>query len=126
MTIGGLNMNKNSYGLQINKDVISQIAATAAAEVPNVVGVASAPLSKKINIKNPINNSGTVVKTDNGAIIIDIYINVSVNGKVRVVAEEVQRNVKEKVQTMTSNPVAAVNVYIVDVVEESNDEIIPE
>lgn len=119
-------MNKNSYGLQINKDVISQIAATAAAEVPNVVGVASAPLSKKINIKNPINNSGTVVKTDNGAIIIDIYINVSVNGKVRVVAEEVQRNVKEKVQTMTSNPVAAVNVYIVDVVEESNDEIIPE
>ena len=75
MTIGGLNMNKNSYGLQINKDVISQIAATAAAEVPNVIGVASAPLSKKINIKNPINNNGTVVRTDNGAIIIDIYIN---------------------------------------------------
>ena len=119
-------MNKNNYGLQINKEVISQIAATAAAEVPNVVGIAAAPLSNKINIKNPMNNSGTVVKTDNGAIIIDIYVNVSVNGKVRVVAEEVQRNVKEKVQTMTNNPVAAVNVYIVDVLEESNDEVIPE
>ena len=119
-------MNKNNYGLQINKEVISQIAATAAAEVPNVAGVASAPLSKNINIKNPINNSGTVVKTDNGAIIIDIYINISVNGKVRIVAEEVQRNVKEKVQTMTNNPVAAVNVYVVDVVEESEEEVIPE
>lgn len=119
-------MNKNSYGLQINKDVISQIAATAAAEVPDVTSIAAAPLSNKINIKNPINNSGTVIRTDNGAIIIDIYINVSANGKVRVVAEEVQRNVKEKVQTMTNNPVAAVNVYVVDVIEESEEEVIPE
>lgn len=119
-------MNKNTYGLQINKDVISQIASTAAAEVADVVSVASAPLTKNINIKNPINNSGTVVKTDNGAIIIDIYINVSANCKVRVVAEEVQQNIKDKVQTMTNNPVAAVNVYIVDVIEESDDEVIPE
>lgn len=118
-------MNKNNYGLQINKDVISQIASTAAAEVPDVVSVASAPISKSINIKNPINNSGTVVKTDNGAIIIDIYINVTATCKVRVVAEEVQANIKEKVQTMTNNPVAAVNVYIVDVIEET-EEVIPE
>ena len=79
-------MNKNSYGLQINKDVISQIAATAAAEVADVASVTSAPIHKNINIKNPIKHSGTVVKTDNGAIIIDIYINVTKNGKVRISA----------------------------------------
>lgn len=116
-------MNKNSYGLQINKDVISQIATTAAAEVVGVAGIASAPISKNINIKNPIKNNGTVIKTDNGAIIIDIYINVTKIGKVRVIAEEVQRNVKEKVQTMTGNAVAAVNVFVVDVVEDDSEEV---
>ncbi len=114
-------MNKNSYGLQINKDVVSQIAATAAAEVPDVSGLSPAPISKNISIKNPIKNSGCVVKTDNGAIIIDIYINVSKNGKVRLVAEEVQRNVKDKVQTMTGNAVAAVNVFVNALAEEEED-----
>ena len=114
-------MNKSNYGLQINKDVISQIASTAAAEVANVAGISSAPIAKNINIKNPIKHNGAVIKTDNGAIIIDIYINVNKNCKVRIVAEEVQRNVKEKVQTMTGNAVAAVNVFIVDVVDEEED-----
>ena len=116
-------MNKSSYGLQINKDVISQIVATAAAEVLGVAGVASAPISKNINIKNPIKNNGSVIKTDNGAIIIDIYVNVTKGSKVRTVAEEVQRNVKEKVQTMTGNAVAAVNVFVVDVKDDESEEI---
>ena len=118
-------MGIGSYGLQINKEVVSQIAGTAAIEVSGVAGLGNSPISKTISIKNPIKNNGTVIKTDNGAIIIDIYINVTATCKVRVVAEEVQSNIKEKVQTMTNNPVAAVNVYIVDVIEEA-EEVIPE
>lgn len=105
-------MGIGSYGLQINKEVVSQIAGTAAIEVSGVAGLGNSPISKTISIKNPIKNNGTVIKTDNGAIIIDIYIDIYQSAKVKSVAEDVQKNVKDKVQTMTGNAVAAVNVFI--------------
>ena len=112
----------NNYGLQINKDVIAKIAGTAAIEVTGVVSIDSAPIHKNIKIKNPVSNSGIIVSTDNGAIIVDIYVNISQDAKVRFVAEEVQNNVKDKVQTMTGNAVAAVNVFISSAVAEVEDD----
>ncbi len=114
-------MGIGSYGLKINKDVISQISETAAIEVAGVVGLGNAPISKTITIKNPVKNSGTVIKTDNGAIIIDIYIDILQSAKVKTVAEEVQKNVKDKVQTMTGSPVAAVNVFICKSVQDDEE-----
>lgn len=114
MTIG-------EYGLQINRDVIARIAGAAAIEVAGVAGLGNAPITKSINIKNPIKGKGTVITTDNGAIIADIYITVYRSAKVKTVAEEVQSNVKDKIQTMTGTPVAAVNVYVCESVADEEE-----
>lgn len=105
-------MNQNGYGLKINKDVIAQIAETAAIEVAGVVGIAKAPM----DIKDPLNHNGTVIRTDNGALVLDLYLKVEQNAKVRQVAEEVQNNVKDKIQSMTGNPVATINIFISEAV----------
>ena len=105
-------MNQNGYGLKINKDVISRMAETAAIEVNGVAGIAKAPL----DIKDPLNAKGTVVHSDNGALVLDVYIDVTEDAKVRQVAEEVQNNVKDKIQAMTGSPVATVNVFVADIV----------
>ncbi len=113
-------MSIGEYGLEINREVLAQIAGAAAIEVAGVAGLSNAPISKNIGIKNPVNGSGTVISTDNGAIIVDVYVNLFQNARVKTVAEEVQSNVKEKLQAMTGTPVVAVNVYVCRSVPEDN------
>lgn len=116
-------MSKNGFGLEINKDVIARIAGTAAIEVNGVAGLSSAPINSKINIKNPIPGASNVlIKTDNGALIVDIYVKIYKGFQVRPVAEEIQNNVKDKIQTMTGTPVALVNVIIAEAVEKPTPE----
>ena len=59
------------------------------------------------------------LSVDNGALLLNVYINVRDDVKVKAVAEEVQKNVKDKVQSMTGNAVARVNVYVDDMIVKS-------
>lgn len=114
--------NKNSFGLAINKEVIAQISAMAALEVEGVVGTSSRPLEVKKFLKGKFSTGPVSVTVDNGAIIIDAYISVKEDAKVKKVAEDVQNNIKDKVQDMTNNAVAKVNVYINDISKEQPEE----
>lgn len=114
--------NNKSYGLAINKEVIAQISAMAALEVEGVSGTTSRPIEMKKILKGNINSKSFNINIDNGAIIIDAYISVKKDAKVKKVAEDVQKNIKDKVQTMTNNAVAQVNVFISDIIEEQSDE----
>lgn len=114
--------NKKSFGLAVNKEVIAQISAMAALEVEGVNGTTSRPIELKKILKGNISSKSFNVSVDNGAIIIDAYISVKEDAKVKKVAEDVQKNIKEKVQTMTNNAVAQVNVFISDIVEEQPEE----
>ena len=58
---------------------------------------------------------GVKVENVNGAIKISVYICVERNAKVKEVAEKVQVNVKDKIQTMTGNAVTQVNVHVADI-----------
>ena len=58
---------------------------------------------------------GVKAESINGAIEITVYICVDKNAKVREVAEAVQANVKDKIQTMTGTAVTKVNVSIADI-----------
>lgn len=117
--------DKKSFGLAINKEVIAQISTTAALEVEGVSGVSSRPLELRRVLKGNIFSKSFNVSVDNGAIIIDAYISVKDDARVKKVAEEVQKNVKEKVQTMTGNAVAKVNVYVNDIgIEEPTEELV--
>lgn len=113
--------NKKTSGLAINNEAVIQIAGIAALEVEGVAGLAKRPAQLK-NFKSLMSGSRTShsksigFSTDNGAIILDVFITVHDHIKVKDVAEAVQANVKDKVQSMTGNAVAVVNVYVDDLV----------
>ncbi len=60
-----------------------------------------------------------VVKDENEA-VLDMDIIVNFGTKVQVVAEEVQKKVKNAVETMTGLNVAVVNVSVSGIVREKN------
>jgi len=103
--------------LAINKEVVAQIAGMAAIEVDGVSGLASKPIDIKGFVKNGTVSRSVRVSTENGLIIIEAFINVHEDARIKLVAEEVQKNIKDKVQTMTGNAVARVNVNISNIDE---------
>lgn len=114
-------MSENKVnGVAVNNGAIVQIAGLAALEVEGVAALSKRPVEMK-SFKNVFKTPKTAhskaiaLTVDNGALILDVYINVLDNAKVKTVAENVQVNVKDKVQSMTGNAVARVNVHVADV-----------
>jgi uncharacterized alkaline shock family protein YloU len=111
---------KINSGLAINNEVIAKIAGMAAMEIDGVDSLGRRPVELK-NVKSALSGSrndhstavGVVI--DNGAIMLDVFIKIRDDVKLKTVAEDVQKNVKDKVQTMTGNAVARVNVHVDDV-----------
>lgn len=102
-------------GIAINSEAVAQIAGMAAVEVEGVAGLCT----KGIDIKNILPKSAyekaVSVKWDNGALLIGVSLTLKENVRVKSVAEAVQENIKEKVQMMTGNAVAVVDVLVGDV-----------
>ncbi len=117
---------KKTSGLAVNSEVVVQIAGIAALEVEGVAGLARRPIQFKnwkriMNASRNTHSKSVGLTNENGAIAIDIFITVYDHIKVKDVAEAVQLNVKDKVQSMTGANVAKVNVVIDDLVVEEED-----
>ncbi len=109
-------MNKNNaFGLEINNDVVVKMASVAVLEVDGVAGL----VAKTTDIKEVLKTGDArAIKINkvNDSTSLDIYISVSEDCDVRSVAEQVQKNVKTKLQSMTGSAIAKVNVIVADVV----------
>ncbi len=110
--------NKILSGLEINTDVIEKMVSMAALEVEGTASMAK----KAVDISGIVNTGSALkpvkVAVKNGAVDINVYICVKAGVNVKEVAENVQKNVKDKVQDMTGNAITRVNVHIADLVEE--------
>ncbi len=116
-------MNNNRTELSINTDVLVKMAELAACEVDGVAGLAKKAIDLKGAVKSKTPFTGVKVESVNGALKINIYLRVKKDALVKDVAEKVQENVKEKIQTMTGTAVTQVNVIVADVeVEEAVEE----
>ncbi|MBQ4119138.1 MAG: Asp23/Gls24 family envelope stress response protein [Clostridia bacterium] len=115
-------MANTSSALSINVDVLKKITKLAATEVNGVVGIPNKNIDLKgiVKSKNPF--AGVKVENVNGALEISVYIIVSKDVNVKTIAEEVQANVKDKIQTMTGSAVTKVNVIVSDI-KLKDDEI---
>ncbi len=117
--IGGLTMSNNKSNLAINNEAIAKIAAMATLEVEGVAELGKRPIELK-NVKSVLSGARTKhsnaigIVIDNGAIMFDIFVKINDTAKLKDVADNVQKNVKDKVQSMTGNAVARVNVHIED------------
>ena len=91
------------------------MAELAACEIEGVNGVAKKAIDLKGALKTKSVVKGVKVESVNGAIEINVYICVDSKAKIREVAEAVQQNVKDKIQTMTGTAVTRVNINIEDI-----------
>ena len=104
----------NKTELSVSTEVLEKMAELAACEIDGVKGVSKKAIDLKGALKTKSVVKGVKVESVNGAIDISVYICVDSNAKMREVAEAVQQNVKEKIQTMTGTAVTRVNVNIED------------
>ena len=108
-------MENNKTELSVNTEVIEKMAEIAAKEVEGVAGLSKKSIDLKGIVKTKNAFKGVKVESINGAIEISVYICVKQNAKAKEVAEKVQNNIKDKIQTMTGNAVTQVNVNIADI-----------
>ncbi len=105
----------NKTELSVSTEVLEKMAELAASEIDGVNGIAKKAIDLKGAIKTKSVVKGVKVESVNGAIEINVYICVDSKAKMREVAEAVQQNVKDKIQTMTGTAVTRVNVNIEDI-----------
>ena len=105
----------------ISEEVIATIASTAAVTVPGVAGMAPRVKDLRGLVSSTALRSVSVVNNET-EIIVDVYINLEAGVRIPDVAGQVQRVVKEEVQSMTSRPVTKVNVHVVGIVLEDKKE----
>ena len=108
-------MENNKTELSVNTEVLEKMAEIAAKEVEGVAGLSKKAIDLKGIVKTKNAFKGVKVENINGAIEIRVYICLKQNAKARDVAEKVESNIKDKIQTMTGNAVTQVNVNIADI-----------
>lgn len=117
-------MNNNKTELSVNTEVLEKMAEIAAKEVKGVAGLSKKAIDLKGAVKSKTPLKSVKVENENGALKINVFICVEKDAFVKDVAEKVQENVKDKIQTMTGTAVTKVNVSIADVAlkEEETEE----
>ena len=108
-------MANNKTELSVNTEVIEKMAEIAAKEVDGVAGLSKKTIDLKGIVKSKNAFKGVKVENINGSIEISVFICVKQNARVKEVAEKVQSNIKEKIQSMTGNAVTQVNVNVADI-----------
>ncbi len=115
-------MSKIKTELSINTSVIEKMAEIAAKEIEGVTGLAKKSMDLKGAVKTKTPFKSIKIEAVNGAVKITAYICVDRNVRVNEVAEKVQENIKDKVQTMAGTAVTQVNVVVADVKFEPKTE----
>lgn len=108
-------MENNKTELSVNTQVLEKMAEIAAKEIEGVAGISKKAVDIKGAVKTKSAFKGVVAENINGAIKITVYICVKADVEVRKIAEAVQANVKDKIQTMTGSAVTAVKVVVADI-----------
>lgn len=110
--------NKAMNGqIQIADEVIGVIAVTAALEAEGVADAAGSKSFVEFFGKKGQTRCVKIVRDEDEA-VLDMDIIVNFGTKVQLVAEEVQKKVKNAVETMTGLNVAVVNVNVSGIVKE--------
>ena len=118
-------MQDNKTQLSISNEVLEKMSELAACEIKGVAGVSKKAIDIKDAFKTGKALKGVKIENNNGTVEISIYICAEKDANVKEIAEAVQENVKDKIQTMTGTVVTKVNVIISDIqfeTENKNDE----
>lgn len=113
--------------IRIADEVVSTVAGLAAIEVEGVANMSGGwgtDLVERLGRKNL--GKGIKVESSGDQTSIDIFIVIEFGYPIPKVAENVQREVKQAVETMTGLTVTAVNVHVVSVATKRAEEAVVE
>lgn len=117
--VGNMSEDKiTNVQIQIADEVIGVIAVTAALEVDGVTEGAGSGKGFVEFFGKKSQTKCAKVDSDGDEVVLDMEIIVNFGTKVQVVAEEVQKRVKNAVETMTGLSVPVVNVAVAGIVKE--------
>jgi len=108
--------------IRIADEVVSTVAGLAAVEVEGVANMSGGwgtDLVERLGRKNL--GKGIKVESSGDQTSIDIFIIIEFGYAIPKVAENVQREVKQAVETMTGLTVTAVNVHVVSVTTKKSE-----
>lgn len=120
----------NAGKVTFNSDVIATIAGLATIDVKGVAGMSGGMMSGVTELLGRKNfTKGVRVEVGEEECAVDLNIIVDYGAKIPTVCEEIQKNVKSSIETMTGLKVVEVNIYvqdvIVDVDKKDTVEILP-
>ncbi len=105
--------------VKISDDVVIIIAGIAASTIKGVSTTRTGVAEGITNLFSKNNYSkGIKVEVNENTVVLDIFINVEYGYKINEVAKEVQMSVKKEIETMTDLQVAAVNVHVLNIVQD--------
>ncbi len=99
--------------VKISNDVVAIIAGVAATEITGVTSMSggiTGGITEKLGMKNL--SKGVKVELQDNEVTIDLFIIVEYGTKISQLGEEIQKNVKNTIETMTGLNVVGVNVNI--------------
>lgn len=105
-------INRQQGSLKISEEVIATIAKLATVEIEGVEGVTPAQRSVKEVFSKSKSVSAIKVTLFNDVAQISVSVKVKKGYKVTTIAENVQKSVKQAVQSMAGIAVSKVNVII--------------
>ena len=112
--------NKEYNNIVISEDVVAKVASIAACDVAGVANVVPNRTDIKGIFKDETLRAVSVEKNGKTA-VVDVYIKIEEGYKVREVADNVQKSVKEQVQNMTGVVITKVNVHISEIKKKKNE-----
>ena len=113
-------MRENTGNLNISQEVLATIAKHVACEVPGVAGMAVAPTRirtlKKLLFPASSPAKSVDIEISDDMATVDVYVTLEYGANIPAVSENIQKNIKDSIQTMTSIVVSKVNVHIAGIV----------
>ncbi|HHY99947.1 MAG TPA: Asp23/Gls24 family envelope stress response protein [Sedimentibacter sp.] len=105
--------------VKISDDVVIIIAGIAASQVKGVSTARTGVADGITNLFSKNNYAkGIKVEINEDTVVVDIFINVEYGYRINQVAKEVQVAIKKEIETMTDLQVAAVNVHVLNIVQD--------
>lgn len=115
------NENLEFGQVKISDDVVIIIAGIATSGVKGVSTTRTGVADGISNLFSKNNYSkGIKVEINENTVVLDIFINVEYGYKISDVAREVQSAVKKEIETMTDMQVAAVNVHVLNIIQDKD------
>ena len=104
--------NQTVGSLKISQEVIATITKYAVTEIEGVNSLAEGRLPIKNITKKGIAARPIIINLNDDVAVIDVCVIVEAGCKIRTVAENIQKAVKDAVQNMTGITVSKVNVHV--------------